>query len=86
MNSFWTDLLFLHGHIHDGALARRLYASRTREPRSADKRREPIAQSSGFLFGSACGSLLGNGRRHAVVEPANSGTDDKQQVSAFSRC
>ncbi|MDO1528936.1 hypothetical protein QMK61_08870 [Fulvimonas sp. R45] len=24
MSSLWTDLLFLHGHIHDPALARRL--------------------------------------------------------------
>ena len=28
MSSPWTDLLFLHGHIHDPALARRLAMSR----------------------------------------------------------
>ena len=29
MSSPWTDLLFLHGHIHDPALARRLAMSRS---------------------------------------------------------
>jgi len=28
MSSPWTDLLFLHGHIHDPALARQLARSR----------------------------------------------------------
>ena len=29
MSSPWTDLLFLHGHIYDPALARRLAMSRS---------------------------------------------------------
>ena len=44
MTSFFTDLLFLHGYIHDWRLARRLRASRTGEPTPSDKQPEPAAR------------------------------------------
>lgn len=44
MISFFTDLLFLHGYIHDWRLARRLHASRTGEPIPSDEQPEPTAR------------------------------------------
>ena len=38
MSSIWSDLLFLHGHIADANLARRLAAA----PASEAKLREPL--------------------------------------------
>lgn len=38
MSSIWTGMLFLHGHITDPALARRLAQAKT-TPKSRGKRR-----------------------------------------------
>lgn len=38
MSSLWADLLFLHGHITDPELARRLAQTETPKPRPKGKR------------------------------------------------
>jgi len=49
MSSLWTDLLFLHGHIADPELARRLENTPPREIRSEGDTHQP----------STCRTLLG---------------------------
>ncbi|WP_243040039.1 hypothetical protein [Dyella sedimenti] len=47
MSSLWTNLLFLHGHISDPALARRLAEAPKPGPRPGGKRRRvPTVQAN----------------------------------------
>lgn len=43
MGNPWTALLFLHGHIADPQLARRLAAAELDKPRGGGKRQRPQA-------------------------------------------
>jgi hypothetical protein len=48
MSSLWTNLLFMHGHITDPALARRLAETPKTPSRPAGKRqRTPTAAAAG---------------------------------------
>ena len=67
MSSLWTDLLLLHGHIHDPALVRRLASTPSTPPpkRPGGKRegiRLPLAAVAGRL--AAGKSVPGMGRVH----------------------
>ncbi|WP_130617240.1 hypothetical protein [Dyella amyloliquefaciens] len=47
MSSLWTNLLFMHGHITDPALARRLAETPKASSRPSGKRQRSKATASG---------------------------------------
>lgn len=60
MSSPWTDLLFLHGHISDARLARRLAAAKPPAPPPAI---EPAKSWPGWLWRLCLGIGDGQPRR-----------------------
>ncbi|MGB3270797.1 MAG: hypothetical protein WBA65_12685 [Rhodanobacter sp.] len=52
MSSLWTDLLFLHGHISDARLARRLAAAKRSAPAPVATR--PAKSSPGGWLRRLC--------------------------------
>jgi hypothetical protein len=66
MSSLWTDLLFLHGHIHDPALARRLADTSSTSQPGLSGSKHPRTHSPLVAIGSSCARLclrIGNRTR-----------------------
>ena len=61
MSSLWTNLLFMHGHITDPALARRLAETPKSPSRPSGKRQRAKAATTGAPGKVACPAPLAQG-------------------------
>lgn len=61
MSSLWTNLLFMHGHITDPALARRLAETPKSPSRPSGKRQRTKTAAPGTQGKTACPAPLAHG-------------------------